>query len=69
MLTLLHIGSRLFELFGKEVRVKKQPGRPLSKIYTEWGETTWGDIDCESCYLAYLSIATNLDALRLRSIL
>ena len=27
MLTLLHIGSRLFELFSKEVRVKKQPGR------------------------------------------
>ena len=25
MLTLLHIGSRLFELFSKEVRVKKQP--------------------------------------------
>ena len=30
MLTLLHSGSRLFELFSKEVRVKKQPGRPLS---------------------------------------
>ena len=29
MLTLLHIGSRLFELFSKDVRVKKQPGRPL----------------------------------------
>ena len=29
MLTLLLIGSRLFELFSKEVRVKKQPGRPL----------------------------------------
>ena len=29
MLTLLHIGSRLFELFSKGVRVKKQPGRPL----------------------------------------
>ena len=29
MLTLLHIGSRLVELFSKEVRVKKQPGRPL----------------------------------------
>ena len=27
---LLHIGSRLFELFSKEVRVKKQPGRPLN---------------------------------------
>ena len=26
---ILHIGSRLFELFSKEVRVKKQPGRPL----------------------------------------
>ena len=25
----LHIGSRLFELFSKEVRVKKQPGMPL----------------------------------------
>ena len=30
MLTLLHIGSILFELFSKEVRVKKQPGRPLN---------------------------------------
>ena len=29
MLTLLPIGLRLFELFSKEVRVKKQPGRPL----------------------------------------
>ena len=29
ILTLLHIGTRLFELFSKEVRVKKQPGRPL----------------------------------------
>ena len=29
ILTLLHIGSRLFELFSKEIRVKKQPGRPL----------------------------------------
>ena len=29
ILTLLHIGSRLFELFSKEVRVKKQPGRHL----------------------------------------
>ena len=29
MLTLLHIASRLFELFSKEVRVKKQPGKPL----------------------------------------
>ena len=28
--TSLHIGSRLFELFSKEVRVNKQPGRPLS---------------------------------------
>ena len=33
MLTLLHIGSRLFELFSKEVRVKKQPGRPLNILY------------------------------------
>ena len=32
MMTLLHIGSRLFELFSKEVRVKKQPGRPLRTI-------------------------------------
>ena len=31
MLILLNIGSRLFELFGKEVGVKKQPGRPLKK--------------------------------------
>ena len=29
MLTLLHIGSRLFQHFSKEVRVKKQPIRPL----------------------------------------
>ena len=28
--TSLHIGSRLFELFSKEVRVKKQPGMPLN---------------------------------------
>ena len=27
--TLLHIGSRLFELFSKEVRVKKQPGMSI----------------------------------------
>ena len=31
LLTLLHIGSRLLELFSKEVRVKKQPGRPLNR--------------------------------------
>ena len=30
MLTLLHIGSRLFELLSKMVRVQKQPGRPLN---------------------------------------
>ena len=36
MLTLLHIGSRLFELFNKEVRVKKQPGRPLKAVYGWW---------------------------------
>ena len=29
--TSLHIGSRLIELFSKEVRVKKQPGMPLNK--------------------------------------
>ena len=34
ILTLLHIGSRLFELFSKEVRVKKQPGRPLKNTFT-----------------------------------
>ena len=28
--TSLHIGSRLFELFSKEVHVKKQPGMPLN---------------------------------------
>ena len=28
--TSLHIGSRLFEHFSKEVRVKKQPGMPLN---------------------------------------
>ena len=28
--TSLHIGSRLFELFSKEVRVKKQPGMSLN---------------------------------------
>ena len=32
--TLLHIGSRLFELLSKEVRVKKQPGLPLMEIET-----------------------------------
>ena len=33
--TSFHIGSRLFELFSKEVRVKKQPGMPLIvwKVY------------------------------------
>ena len=30
MFTLLHIGSRLFKLFSKEVCVKKQPGMPLT---------------------------------------
>ena len=30
--TSLHIGSRLFELFRKEVRVKKKPGMPLTYI-------------------------------------
>ena len=35
MLTLLHIGSRLFELFSKEERVKKQPGRPLNQLITQ----------------------------------
>ena len=30
--TSLHIGSRLFELFSKEVRVKKQPGMPLRTV-------------------------------------
>ena len=29
--TLLQIGSRLFELFSKEVRVNKQPGMPLKR--------------------------------------
>ena len=29
MFTLLHIGSRLFQLLSKEVRVKKQPEMPL----------------------------------------
>ena len=33
MLTLIHIGSRLFELFSEEVRVTKQPGKPLSSEY------------------------------------
>ena len=28
--TLLHIGSRLFKLFSKDIRVKKQPGMPLN---------------------------------------
>ena len=31
MFTLLHTGSRLFELFSKEVRVKKQPGMPFKR--------------------------------------
>ena len=30
--TSLHIGSRLFELFGKEVRITKRPGMPLKYI-------------------------------------
>ena len=45
-LALLHIGSRLFELFGKEVRVKKQPGMPL-KYPTKYllrGSPTVGQI-------------------------
>ena len=29
MFTLLHIGSRLFEILRKKVGEKKQPGRPL----------------------------------------
>ena len=29
LFTSLHIGSRLFELFSKEVRIKKQPRMPL----------------------------------------
>ena len=29
--TSLQIGSRLFELLSKEVRVKKQPGMPLNR--------------------------------------
>ena len=32
--TLVHIGSRLFELFCKEVGVKKQPGMPLRQEKT-----------------------------------
>ena len=32
MFTLLHIDSKLFELYGKEVRVKLQPGRPLRNL-------------------------------------
>ena len=35
MLTLLHIGSRLLELFSKEVRVKKQPRRPLTYVFNQ----------------------------------
>ena len=35
MFTLLHIGSRLFELFSKEVREKKQPGRSLNPTIAE----------------------------------
>ena len=31
--TSLHIGSRLFELFSKEVRVEKQPRLPVSVQY------------------------------------
>ena len=32
-LTLLHIDSRLFELFSQEVCVKKQPGKPLMYFF------------------------------------
>ena len=42
MLTLLHIRSRLFELFSKEVRVKKQPGRPLNKDNAKHGIPSHG---------------------------
>ena len=35
MLTLLHVGSILFELFSKEVRVKKQPGRLKCYFYVK----------------------------------
>ena len=31
-ITLLHIGSILFDFFSKEVRVKKQPGMSLKVI-------------------------------------
>ena len=31
--TSLHIGLRLFELFSKEVRVKKQQGMPLIEVF------------------------------------
>ena len=37
MLTLIHIGSRLFELLSKKVRVKKQPGRRLRRLVEETG--------------------------------
>ena len=61
--TSLHIGSRLFELFSKEVRVKKQPRMPLSSarlkksqlsllVYTEYEMTKlvyYSDLDkCQS---------------------
>ena len=41
MLVLLHFGSKLFELFSKEVRVKKQPRRPLINICYMYDEYHW----------------------------
>ena len=38
---LLHICSRLFELFSKEVRVKKQPGMPLNML-KHWCHARFG---------------------------
>ena len=39
--TSLHIGSRLFGFFSKEVRVKKQPGMHLSCTITFTDTSYW----------------------------
>ena len=41
MFTLLHVGLILFELFSKEVRVKKQSGMPLNCAITFTDTSYW----------------------------
>ena len=51
--TSLHIALRLFELFSKEVCVKKQPGMPLSAAYSFL-------IFCANLKLIYISLANDI---------